>query len=108
MCFWWGWELLKREGGGIHHVFFIFVECLSVSQRRVGGWSCGSSKSRVPGSERKREGQKKKKGGRASETVQEMQCLLWKEGEGCGAGWRGEGGSLFDLRSKGLILPLVS
>ena len=91
----------------MHHVFFIYVECLSVSQGKDGGWSCGSSKSRFPGSERKREGQKR--GRRAVETVQEVQCLLWKEGEGWGE--EGEGleslgggrGSLFDLRSRGLI-----
>lgn len=27
-------------------------------------------------------GRARKEGGRAVETVQEMQCLLWKEGEG--------------------------
>ena len=85
---------------GVHHVFFIYMECLSVSQERDGGWICGSSKSRVPGREEggRERGRDRKEGGRAAETVQEMQCLLWKEGEGCGAG-----GSLFDLRSGGLI-----
>lgn len=33
-----------------------------------------------------RERGRDRKGGRAAETVQEMQCLLWKEGEGCGEG----------------------
>lgn len=51
---------------GVHHVFFIYKECLSVSQERDGGWICGSSKSRVPG--RKKEGEReggteKKEGG---------------------------------------------
>lgn len=43
----------------------------------------GVMEAAVPGSERKREGQKRR---RAAETIQEMQCLLWKEGEGCGEG----------------------
>ena len=59
MCLGWG----AGWGGGACHVFFIYVDCLNVSQGRDGGWSYGSSKPRVPGSEKKREGQKEKEGG---------------------------------------------
>lgn len=45
-------------------------------------------------------GRDREEGGRVAETVQEMQCLLCKEGEGR---WRGAGVSLFDLRSRVLI-----
>lgn len=40
----------------MQHVFFIYVECFSVSQARDGGWSFGGSSSRVPG--REEEGEK--------------------------------------------------
>lgn len=54
-------------------MFLIKEYCLNVSAGRNGGCS-HSGISRVPGSEGKREG---------SRTVQEVQCLLWKEGAGC-------------------------
>lgn len=51
------WAPIEREGvefvfggswgrGGARHVFFIYVDCLNVSQGRDGGWSYGSGSSR--------------------------------------------------------------
>ncbi len=82
--------------GGAHHVFFIYVDCLNVFQGRDGGWSYGSSKSRVPGSEKKREGQKRRREGSRDGTRDAVSSLER------GRGMLG-GGSLFDLRSRGLI-----
>ena len=86
-------------GGGEHHVFFIYVDCLNVSQARDVGVGVMEDanpefqvvrereRERERGREREREGGRdRKEGGRAADTVQEMQCLPWKEGEGCGEG----------------------
>lgn len=77
------------------HVFFICVDCLNVSQGRNGGWNNRSSKTRVPGRERKREGQRGREGGRDG-----TRDAVSSPGRGRGM-WGGC--SLFDLRSTGLI-----
>lgn len=48
----------------------------------VGVMEAANSEFQVLGKRRR----DRKEGGRAVETVQEMQCLLWKEGEGCEEG----------------------
>lgn len=76
-------------------MFFIYVKFLSVSQGRDGGWRCTGSKSSVPGSERKREGQT---GGREGDRDGTRDAVSSLE-----RGLRmleGAGVSLFDLRSR--------
>lgn len=81
-----------RGGGGwsLCHVFFISADgfkCLL--EEEMGGWK---EQSGVPGRAAEREGTEgaggrgseggEEKEGACSQTVQEMQCLHWREGEG--------------------------
>lgn len=65
----------------------------------MGGWSCGSSKSRVPGSEKKKGGTEKKEG---RQSRGHKRCSVFS-GKGARDEGRRAGGSLFGLRSGGLI-----
>ena len=100
-------------GGGEHHVFFIYVDCLNVSQARdvgVGVMEAANPEFQVVRErerEREREGERgrereggteKKEGG---QPTRYKRCSVFPGKRARDVGR--EGGSLFDLRSRGLI-----